>query len=331
MKNHNLQLDISIAGVNLNICIQNGLENIYRLFSLFTKTCASNDKMTINIFHSADNNVSLSRDKNCLNISGHDIDNLNDPFNLIGILQATFRFVSFHSCKNGIVLLHGSSSVYRDRAICFLDDNNGSIKSASSIECSLVSGEYIGDEFCFLDTKTMLVYSYPLIPIHFRPIVKDHFRIRHKLKFENRKYENSQAGYFAPPESIFKFRDKVELGSFVYVKLDKNKTCLQSLSLKAEKENLVYASLGTHMIKLIHPNLDRMSFCNKTDKFKKIECNSSNLKQIVSNQIPKVYIEKIIDNVIFIKVESNSLCEANQQLLKKLDILFDTDKFEKIS
>ncbi len=315
-------LNIKIANINLHVCIQSELTNIYNLFSLFSKSKTINAQAKINIFNGRKNNISFPKDMTVLTIRGRDINNLQDPFNLIGILQATFRFVAFHSCKNGVLLLHGSSSVYRKKAICFLDDNNGSIKSASSIECALISGEYLGDEFCFLDTKSMTIFSYKLIPIHFRPIVEEHVRKNHGVNIHKGAYGISPAGYFVYPDSLFTVKESAELGAFVYIKLADSYTHSRFVRSKKQIKELMFASLGTHMLKLLSPNLDRMNFCERSDTSETMILNASSLENIVFEYIPQKSFEKILDNVPFLTISADSPCKANNELLRKLDALF---------
>jgi len=280
-----LQTHIKIANRYLILETKKNLVNIQSLFNAFkyNKEIKHNtkNKLKIIIKNASKKSVKLSRDKKTLTITGNDIDNLYNPFNLIGILQATFRFVGFHSIKNNFFLLHGSSAIFNNKAICFADDGESTAKTLSSVECALKSGKYIGDEFCFLD-ENYKVTSYPLIPIHIRVRVKKYLKKIYKNKM-NRIFNGvlrTKAGYFIQANNIFKIVNSKKLFAFVFVYFTKKqKPYFLKLNNKESKQAILKC-VSAHLIKFFHPKLDRMQFIKEKDSVKKVHYEKKIIKQI---------------------------------------------------
>ncbi len=157
----------TIAKVKLEFQIDDRFENILNFIELFDRSF-SNAKTEglIKINWAKTRTVKISEDFEELVIQGSDIDNLNNSFNTIGILQAIFRFVGTKSPRKGIYLLHGSCALFNGKAIFFGDDGTSTAKTLASIECALDSKKYVGDEFCFYNIKNNTIFSYDFIPIH---------------------------------------------------------------------------------------------------------------------------------------------------------------------
>lgn len=299
---------IKIASVPLVIKVESVFKNIPLLFKKF-EDYYGHATIEIIIKKADKRNIEIFKNLNQLVINGKFIDNLKDPFNLIGILQAIFRFVGLHSPKQNIFLLHGSAALFKDGEVyCFGDDAKSESKTLSSVECALTSNNYIGDEFCFFDFNTNEIFSYPFIPIHFRPLVKKHFMITHSLGnlFFSSDYQKTKAGFFVEPTKIFNIINSVNLSAFVFVyftdTIPKIIKLNQLASIKALK-----VCLSASLLKLFNPQLDRMNFIQRTDRKElKIQISSANnslpfninfIAKKLSDTIPcyKAFIQKPCD------------------------------------
>jgi len=254
---------ILIAGVPIEVRIEKKFNNIIGLISKFDKY-DGHVKFKIKIYASATRFVKLTKDFKQINIAGNDINDLTNPFNLIGIFQAIFRFAGIHSVSNNIYLIHGSASIINNQAFCFGDDGKNIAKTISSVECAMRSKKYIGDEFCFLDLNNKKLFSYSFIPIHLRPEVKKHFLEEHNLILPAAKFQENEAGYFIEPTKLFKVFKSKKMAAFVFPRFHNGPYKLKPLNGK-QKEEAVGACLSAHLLKLIYPFLDRMQFAGKTD------------------------------------------------------------------
>lgn len=278
------QITITIGKLPIIVEIEKDLVNIQGLFDMFEKRRIikfKNNKVKIVIRESNKRLIKLSQDKKCLTITGSDVDNLYNPFNLIGILQAVFRFVGLHSIKNNFFLLHGSTALYNNKAVCFADDGSSTGKTISSVECALNSGKYIGDEFCFLDEKYR-VLSYPFIPIHIRTKTEKYLKRFHKDKvniFFN-SVLRTKAGYFIYPKKIFKVKNLKKLSAFIFVHFIRNKNPYLKKLNKAESKQAILKCISVHLIKFFNPELDRMQFVQEKDSTKKIRYNKKIINKI---------------------------------------------------
>jgi hypothetical protein len=275
--------NIIIANVGLRIKIDKSFRNIKKLFFKFGHNEDIDQRCPeIIIQKSLKRSLKVLKGNNRLIISGTDINNLTDPFNLIGILQAVFRFVGIHSSKKGIYLLHGSTSVLDNKSICFADDGGSTAKTLSSLECALKSNLYLGDEFCFLDIKTKRIFSYPFIPIHFRPEVKNHFINTHKLKLPTSSYQEEEAGYFIEANKLFKIIKTKQLDKFVFVYFHNQKTKLELLNPRQSKKAIA-VTVTSPLLKLFYPQLDRMRFLEKQDLTKVKSCNKIDIESLIKD------------------------------------------------
>ena len=247
-----INLKILIATIPIEINIDKSFKNIRKLFLNFEKTNKSFTQFKIHIFKSNNRLIKLSKDYKELEISGNNINDLENPFNIIGILQAIFRFSAIHSIKKNIYLLHGSAAILNNKTFCFGDDGKSTAKTLSSVECALNSKKYIGDEFCFLDINTKKIFSYSFIPLHLRPDVKRHFVQTHKIIFPYSNYKETESGYFIKPTKLFKVITSSTLNSFVFIHL--NNKCLKLKSLNnRQKKDSIGICISAHLLKLFYP------------------------------------------------------------------------------
>lgn len=283
-------LKVLIAGVPIEVQIERNFNNIISLISKFDKYDEP-AKFKIKILKSPVRFVKLTKDFKQISIAGNNINDLTNPFNLIGIMQAIFRFTGIHSISKNIYLIHGSASVINNKAICFGDDGKNMAKTMSSIECALMSKKYIGDEFCFLDLNNKKIFSYSFIPIHFRSEVKKHFIKEHNLILPATKFQENKAGYFIEPEKLFKVIKSKKLTAFIFPHFHDKPNKLKPLTGK-KKEEAISVCISAHLLKLIYPYLDRMRFAEKTD--------SAELK-IQNNKKPREMLIKrfFLQNSIF--------------------------------
>src|SRR5437870_5019840 len=115
------QFTIMVANVSVHVLIDSDFKQIQSFYSQLQST-SDYDDLTITISREPERRVRVSEDYRHLRVCGPDIDDLEDPYNLIGLIQATMRFVGLHSAARNIYLFHASASVLDDRAICFGDD-----------------------------------------------------------------------------------------------------------------------------------------------------------------------------------------------------------------
>ena len=216
---------------------------------------------------------------------------MSNPFNLIGIIQAIFRFVGIHSIKKNIYLLHGSAVIINNKAFFFGDDGKNIGKTIASIECALESNQYIADEFCFLNMNTQEIFSYPFVPIHFRPDVKKHFVEKHGTVFPKSHYKETEAGYFIEPSRLFNIISSKKLEAFIFIHFYKKKG-VQILNQK-QSQRSIKICLVSHLLKLFYPHLDRMQLTKRKDTEKIVNYNS----KMLNNLLDKLSLKKTVDQI----------------------------------
>lgn len=301
-------LKIKIADVPVGVYIDTRFKNILDLIAGFEKYNGQT-ALNISISKSQIRSIKLSKTLKQISIAGKDIDNLADPFNSIGIMQAIFRFIGIHSLTKNIYLLHGSSSIVNKKAFCFGDDGKNIGKTISSFECALNSKQYIGDEFCYLDMNSKKIFSYSCIPIHLRTKVKKHFSQIHKLSLPNTRFQENNSGYFVEPKKLFRVIKSKKLTAFVFPHFHSGKTKIMKLEFQQAK-TAIEACISAHLSKLLFPYLDRMQFVQKTDsttvrnqnneKIKRLMIKKFSLQNSISRMAKdfscyKIYIKKPCD------------------------------------
>jgi hypothetical protein len=244
-----------------------------------------------------ENSIILSDDHKVLTICGPNINNLRNPFNYIGFLQAITRFIALHSFKRGIFLMHGSAANLDGNAIVFGDDGSSTAKTLSALEVAINSKKYIVDEFCFYDIKKNEVFSIGKIPVHLRDVVHENFKKRGLfVDVKNEYFENSSAGIFFFSNDYFKNEPigKVTAMFFTHFTKDKPKKIMLS---GENKLDAISFCVTAQIAKLLYPDLDRMSFAAKNDttEIKEYDqsCMTSVLKMVGGNK----YIEKISEKI----------------------------------
>src|SRR3989344_8048325 len=113
---------INIAGLIIDIHIDDSFEKIKDFIDGFGNSKNRDTKLKIFFLKGTERKLKLSEKWDSLSIIGGSIDDLSDPFNLIGITQALFRFASIHLATRGVFLLHGSTAVFDNKVVCFGDD-----------------------------------------------------------------------------------------------------------------------------------------------------------------------------------------------------------------
>lgn len=242
---------INIANLVINGYIDNKFNGIKKFMGRFKNLDLAdhNTATTIYMLEGSKQKVELSRDLSTLLITGDKIDDLTDPFNLIGITQAIFRFAAIHLAKRGVFLLHGSAAILDNRIVCFGDDGTSTAKTLSSLELALLSGRYVADEFCFIDVKENKIFGYPFIPIHIRPIVKEHLGDRHDLVLPVTDYKKTEAGDFIQPAELFRvISGKLEMLSYIHFSETKN--ALEKLSQEDAHRSFKFC-IASHIAKFI--------------------------------------------------------------------------------
>jgi len=286
---------INLAGLIVDVYTDDSFEKIRGFIDKFRENDHRNRNTKVKVFFlkNPERKLELSEDWKSLSIVGNNIDDLFDPFNLMGITQALFRFAAIHLAQRGVFLLHGSTAVLDDRVICFGDDGSSTAKTLGSLEIALKSKRYVADEFCFFDINNRRVFGYSFIPIHIRPIVREHLKSFHNLVIPKEYYKQTEAGEFISQEKLFETTPG-KLAALVYIHFLEGSTQIKKLSQREAYRSFKFCMVS-HIAKLLHPNLDRMQFSSMTD----------------ANEV-KVIDEKIIDKILS-QITNNKL---NQQILE---------------
>jgi len=284
-----IEIPIRVADVEFSVELEDDLENIGKYLNTYfgtnTPTAMS---ANVNIYNSDLWKTSISADKRSLSICGKDIDNISDPYNLIGVLASIIRFGGIYSIENGSYLLHGSSALYQGETFLFGDDGSSIAKTLSTIECCLVSKEFIGDEFIFFRPDSRDIFGYDFIPIHIRPRCINHLNSIHGTNYIA---DGNYGKFMSNKDMGFKYKERSKLGCFIFVHFgDKNK----SVELKSnEKLNAIETTIASPLLKLIHPEFDRMSFSSKKDSCSIIEMKDT--KRIIDDFNMREGVEKVLE------------------------------------
>src|SRR3989338_606390 len=288
---------INLAGLIVDVHIDNTFEKIKDFINRFGNSDNKNRDTKLRIFFLKGNGrkLELSEKWDSLSIVGDKIDDLSDPFNLIGITQALFRFAAIHLATRGVFLLHGSTAVLDNKVVCFGDDGNSTAKTLGSLEIALESRHYVADEFCFFDIKNQKIFGYPFIPIHIRPVVKNHLKSSHNIILPKDDYKVTSAGEFVTQEKLFETVSG-RLNALAYIHFSEKNSLIERLSQKEAYKSFKFC-IASHIAKLLYPSLDRMWFASMTD-----------------TDEAKVIHEKTIDD-IFTKITIGN--EIDPQILKR--------------
>jgi len=222
---------------------------------------------------SVDNIITLQFDtrrhfeiaENQLNISGPDLSNLEKIYNLPTLYQLFYRFSALRSLNKGkkLLLLHGSTVINQEgEAILIGDDGNSgcSGKTLLSLELALRSKKYCVDEFTFFDLNNLKIIGDEVIPIHIRPIVKNHLLAYHRLSFSNKNIDS----YLVPKDLDFQVIKSTNLNKIIYPYL--NKSYNKVIKLKEDEAYKCFIICGMgHIVKMLNPKLDRTRFDEGSD------------------------------------------------------------------
>jgi hypothetical protein len=278
---------INLAGLTIDTYTGNSFRNIRDFLDRFSVNDfgeGKNAKYKV-YFSKGNRKVELSDNWNSLSIAGDDIDDLHNPFNLIGITQALFRFVAIHLAQRGIFLLHGSTSVLDEKVICFGDDGSSTAKTLGSLEVALDSKLYIADEFCFFNSQNKEVFGYRFIPIHIRPIVKEHLESHHRFTIPKSRYKQTSAGKFVEQDNLFSTTSG-KLAALAYIHFSEEDHRSQKLSVQEAIKAFSFC-ITSHIAKLLYPKLDRMQFSSMTD---------TGDAKVISEEIVNEILNKIVNN-----------------------------------
>src|SRR3972149_1347659 len=289
---------INLAGLIVDVHIDNTFEKIKDFINRFGNNDNKNrdTKLRISFLKGSDRKLELSEKWDSLSIIGDNIDDLSDPFNLIGITQALFRFAAIHLATRGVFLLHGSTAVFDNKVVCFGDDGNSTAKTLGSLEIALESRHYVADEFCFFDIKNQKIFGYPFIPIHIRPVVKNHLKSSPNIILPKDAYKVTSAGEFVTQEKLFETVSG-RLNALAYIHFSEKNSLIERLSQKEAYKSFKFC-IASHIAKLLYPSLDRMWFASMTD-----------------TDETKVIDEKIIDSILSKIMIGN---EISPQVLERL-------------
>lgn len=310
LQNSYREIQVSIASVPVRIRFNHTLNNIPRMFKelIFVKRI-SKPRITIIIKKTEQREIVLSNDNSKLTIGGDEVDNFKNPFNLIGLLQATLRFTGLYAIQRDMALLHASTAMFDGRAICFGDDGSSTAKSASSLECALSSNQYIGDEFCYLNVQSRRIHGYPFVPVHVRPEVNRHLRTLHKRRLFSRSFKYTDAGDFFYPNSYFRVVKNVPLSAFVFVHFTEQRVSYRRLNY-LQSVNSVNECLTAHFLKLFNPEYDNMQFVNRDDTHGRIGYSGKLISKISKKYALRDISKVLVKTIPCFKFSIKKLCDV---------------------
>jgi len=311
---------ITLAGLTINVYTDNSFTNIRDFLERFPVTDFGEDENTKYevYFSKGDRKVELSDNWNSLSIVGDDIDDLHNPFNLIGITQALFRFAAIHLAQRGIFLLHGSTAVLDGKIICFGDDGNSTAKTLGSLEIALDSKLYIADEFCFFNSQNKEIFGYRFIPIHIRPIVEEHLESHHRFSVPKSRYKQTSAGKFVEQDNLFSTTSG-KLAALTYIHFSREDHKSQKLSAEEAVKAFGFC-ITSHIAKLLYPKLDRMQFSSMTDT-SEIKVISEEIVNEILNKIANSggeIIQRTLEQIPSYKLTVSQPCQITTLLRKEI-------------
>jgi hypothetical protein len=177
----------------------------------------------------------------------------------IGIVQALCRFVGFIGTTKGQALMHASAvkTAHQDLVV-FIDDGSSFGKTTCLLVAALDGGQYVADDFTFLNRATGYVVPEQAIPIH----------IRADVRADLQRYWPTLARVpsFALPTDLDLRQAHPQMPSaFVAPYPRTNSVATRRLSFQESKQVLVHALLA-HIMKFMVPETDRVSLFVATDE-----------------------------------------------------------------
>ena len=316
--NDNYYRKINLAGLTINVYVDDSFKNIRNFIDKFTDVKPEEEDGELKVtFSKGKRGIALSDRWDSLSIIGNTIDDLSNPFNLIGITQALFRFAAIHLTQKEIFLLHGSAAVLDGKIICFGDDGSSTAKTLGSLEVALDSKHYVADEFCFFDSQNKKVSGYRFIPIHIRSIVKEHLENYHRFSMPKNQYKKTSAGEFIAQDKLFTTTSG-KLAALVYIHFSEKDHEIQKLSTQEAMEAFKFCIIS-HTAKLLRPDLDRMQFSSMTDT------NNARIidKELVNEILTKIISGRVITPRVLEQIPSYRLtvsqpCQITALLRKEI-------------
>ena len=203
--------------------------------------------------------------------------------------------------------MHGSAVVYRGKTILFADNGRSIGKTLSSLELAHLSRQYIADEFIFIETNSLEIFSDDDIPIHFRQEVRDHFYQHHKTAVS----EDFVSKKFLDWEFIK--RKKLDL--ILYVNFSNTSEGFVKLSPEIAKKYAM-TTLSAHLEKMLNPSLDRFQFIAQQDMVNTNNHQKTMVEQKEIFQELKPYLlsasEKITDIIPSFELSLKTPCSIPQ-------------------
>ncbi len=253
---------------------------------------ADNKKAEFRVLDEDPRHISLNSDLTEIIISAKGIGDLKNYYNRIGLLQAFYRFLGFQITKDGIFLMHGSAVVYRDKTILFADNGRSMGKTLSSLELAHLSRQYVADEFVFIDTNSLEIFSDDDIPIHFRQEVREHFSKHHAVVIGEE---------FVSKEFLsWKFIKQRKLDFILYVNFSDTEEGVVKLSPQIAKKYAM-TTLSAHLAKMLDPSLDRFQFIAQQDTANTDDHKKTTVEQKEIFQQLEPYLlnasEEIVDKI----------------------------------
>jgi hypothetical protein len=251
--------------------IISGPDNLTRfLKSRDSFSLVKNKNIEFKILDKDPRGISLNNDLTSITISAKEIGDLKNYYNQVGLLQAFYRFLGFQTIKDDIFLLHGSAVVYKGKTILFADNGRSIGKTLSSLELAHLSNQYIADEFIFIDTNLLEIFSDDDIPIHFRQEVRNHFSQHHDIVV---------AEEFILKEVLnCEFIKQKKLDFIVYTNFSKDKEGVVKLPSEIAKKYAI-TTLTAHLEKMLNPALDRFQFIAQQDMGNMGDSHETMIKQ----------------------------------------------------
>lgn len=311
---------VNLAGLTIDVYTDNFFKNIRDFLDRFSvNDFREGEDAEYKVYFSKGNRkIKLSDDWSSLSIVGDDIDDLHNPFNLIGITQALFRFASIHLAQRGIFLLHGSTAVLDGKTICFGDDGSSTAKTLGSLEIALDSKLYVADEFCFFNSQNKEVFGYRFIPIHIRPIVEEHFASHHQFSMPKSRYNQTSAGKFVEQDDLFSTTSG-KLAALAYIHFSEENHRIQKLSTQEAIKAFGFC-ITSHVAKLLYPKLDRMQFSSMTDTSDAKVISEKNVNEIlnkIENSGGKI-IQRALEQIPSYRLTVSQPCQITALLRKEI-------------
>ena len=247
--------------------------------------------------------INFSSDLSTMTISAAGINNLSNSFNKIGLLQAFYRFIGFHSVSMGTFLLHCSSAPYEDKSVIFGDHGKAG-KTLSSVELGLFSREYLADEFVFWDSVSGEIFSDEEIPMHLRSEVREHLSQRHQIK--------DSAEFVSNDFLKFNWNERKLLSLICYTTFTKEPEQAVVLT-KLQAVDYARTTLSAHAQKMFNTTLDRFQFITMTDNTSQ-NIKANNMESTHSKEYQKLFpifnqaAERLVDRAPSIEIFTDDPC-----------------------